>query len=62
MCNYFFIIIVENNKYMVKSARNNEDCEISTIQTICSDIDIFHNETLTSIIDKMPKLTPQERR
>jgi len=62
MCNYFFIIIVENNKYMVKSAQNNEDYEISTTQTICSDIDIFHNETLTSIIDKMPKLTPQERR
>ena len=47
---------------MVKSARSKEDCDISATQTICSDTDIFHNETLGSMIDKMPRLTHQERR
>lgn len=47
---------------MVKYTLRKEDCEVSTTHTICSDTDIYHSETLISIIDKMPKLTPQERK
>lgn len=47
---------------MVKYSQRKEDGELSTSQSICYESDIFPSETLSNIIDKMPKLTSEERR
>jgi hypothetical protein len=47
---------------MVKYNQTKEDTDLSTSQSLCSDSDVFASETLRNIIDKMPKLTPEERR
>jgi len=47
---------------MVKYNHRKEDLDLSTTQSNCSDSDVFPSETLSNIIDKMPKLTPEERR
>ena len=57
------IIIVENNKIlMVKYIHRKEDCEVSTSHSIYSESEIIPSETLSNMIDKMPKLTAQERK
>jgi hypothetical protein len=56
-------MIVENNKIlMVKYTQKKEYCEVSTSHSIYSESDTFPSETLSNIIDQMPKLTAQERK
>jgi hypothetical protein len=47
---------------MVKYCCNKQDIDLSTSQSFCSDSDILQTETLCNIIDKMPKLTSDERK
>lgn len=47
---------------MVKHIQTKDDHDLSTSHSLCSETYIFPSETLSNIIDKMPKLTPQERR
>lgn len=58
-----FIIIVEN-KYinMVKSTLRKEESDLSTSQSLCGESDQPSLETLSSIIDALPKLTHAQRR
>jgi hypothetical protein len=47
---------------MVKYSHTKQDIDLSTTHSTCSDTDTIQPETLTNIIDKMPKLTTEQRR
>ena len=47
---------------MVKYCQNKPDIDLSTTHSTCSDTDTLQPETLTHIIDKMPKLTTHQRK
>lgn len=47
---------------MVKYCHTKQDIDLSTTHSTCSDTDTLQPETLTNIIDRMPRLTSEQRK